>query len=260
VSASPPRLAQDAPTPWRLPHNVTRQAIGALAASRLGLRFFGHWMRDDLTTALVMQDWAPLVAPQHEPTGHQRDYLAATRLEITPCSVTHFDELFVVDQNNAENAFKRERLRELRQRLRGDHAVRPHAGVMLLRGSSGQTRRLVNEDALAESLQRRGIDVLDPTQLSAAEIVRRCAGAQVVIGVEGSQLSHGIVQLDDGASLLVIQPPQRFNNPLKAPCDALGARYGFVVGQLDGNSAMKERDFSVDVDAVHRLLDRMTAR
>jgi hypothetical protein len=216
------RLAHEAPTPWRLPSNVPRQASGALAASRQGLRYFGHWMRDDLTTSLVLQDWASLVAPAREPTVHQRDYLAAMRLDITPCSVTHFDELFVVDQNDAENAFKRARLREVRRRLRGDLEVRPHAGVMLLRGSSGQLRRLVNEGALAESLQRRGIDVLDPTQLSVADIIRRCAGAQVVIGVEGSQLSHGIVQLDDGGSLLVIQPPQRFNNPLKAPCDALG--------------------------------------
>ncbi len=254
------RLLHEAPTPWRLPADVPRQATGALAASRQGLRFFGHWMRDDLTTALVMHDWAPLVAPKREPTLHQRDYLAALQLDITPCSVTHFEELFVMDQNNAENSFKRERLCELRQRLRGDLVVRPHAGVMLLRGSSGERRRLINEDALAESLQRRGIDVLDPSKLSAAELIQRCAGAQVVIGVEGSQLSHGIVQLDDGASLLVIQPPQRFNNPIKATCDALGVRYGFVVGRIGSDPEAREGDFSVDVDAVHRLLDRMTAR
>jgi hypothetical protein len=68
---------------------VPRQATGALAASRQGLRFFGHWMRDDLTTALVMHDWAPLVAPKREPTLHQRDYLAALQLDITPAQNGH---------------------------------------------------------------------------------------------------------------------------------------------------------------------------
>ena len=254
------RLVHGAPALWGLPANVPRHSSGALATSRQGLRYFWHWMTDDLPTALAIQDWAPLVATAYEPTAHQHDYLAAMRLGITFLPVAHFDELFVVDEDHAENAFKRDRLHEVRRRLRGDLAVREHAGVMLLRGSSGQPRRLVNEGVLAESLQRRGIDVLDPSLLSAAELVRRCAGAKVVVGVEGSQLTHGIVQLDDGASLLVIQPPQRFNNPIKATCDALCVRYGFVVGRIDSDSEAREGDFSVDVDAVNRLLDRMIAR
>ena len=125
--------------------------------------------------------------------------------------------------------------------------------MFLVRGSSGQRRVLLNEMELAASLSERGIHVVDVTKSSPQDVMEQCAHARVVIGVEGSQLNHGLISIADQGSMLVIQPPRRFNCHHKELCDILDARYGFVVGE----SVDKGADFSVDPDLVHRLLDRL---
>ena len=109
---------------------------------------------------------------------------------------------------------------------------------------------------LAESLSERGIRVVDVAKSSPQDVMRQCANARVVIGVEGSQLNNGLISIAEQGSMLVIQPPRRFNCHHKELCDILGVRYGFVVGESFDKSA----DFSVDTDRVHRLLDRLMAR
>jgi capsular polysaccharide biosynthesis protein len=126
---------------------------------------------------------------------------------------------------------------------------------MLLRGTSGELRRLVNEDAIADSLRRRGFDVIDPIRLSADEVIRRCVGARVVVGVEGNHLAHGAVTVADGGAFLVIQPPNRFHHLFKDFCDMMSVRYGFVVGTRTGQGD----DFIADPDQINRLLDQMDA-
>jgi hypothetical protein len=241
--------------PWIATAEQFECNVGALANSKLGLRYFAHWLHDDLPMCLAVQDMGPLVSPQTGSFGHQAAYLAVTGLEITRCDSVRFKELYFVDDRHAENSHKKDRLLEVRKRLWTACPSPIHEGVFLVRGSGGQRRVLRNEMELAASLSERGIRVVDVATSSPQDVMRQCAHARVVIGVEGSQLNNGLISIADGRSMLVIQPPRRFNCHHKELCDILGVRYGFVVGESFDKSA----DFSVDTDSVHRLLDRLMA-
>jgi capsular polysaccharide biosynthesis protein len=127
----------------------------------------------------------------------------------------------------------------------------PNPGVLLVRGSTGTARRLTNENELIEALHSHHIKAIDSTTLTPDEIIESCSGAEVVIGVEGSQLSHGLVGSAPRAPVLTIQPPNRFNHVYKDRSDCLGKPYGFVVASGNGD------EFSVDIDELKRVLDRL---
>jgi hypothetical protein len=81
------------------------------------------------------------------------------------------------------------------------------------------------------------------------ELARELAGAGVVLGVEGSQLLHGVFAMADGGTIVTLQPPDRFITAIKVYCDALGLRYALVVGE--GST----EGFHIDVDRVTRTVD-----
>lgn len=126
-----------------------------------------------------------------------------------------------------------------------------HPGVFILHG---QTSGAKNEMEIAHHLrERRGFRILDVTQADVPTIVSICAGARVVIGVEGSQQIHGILLLQAWASVLVLQPPNRFCSIYKDLTDRDHQHFGFVVGLPDGE------DFYIDPYEVECTLDLMPA-
>ncbi len=66
-------------------------------------------------------------------------------------------------------------------------------------------------------------------------IVAACAGARVVIGVEGSQLVHGVNVASAWGCLLTLQPPNRFVSYYKYLTDRDYQHFGFVVGIPEGD-------------------------
>ena len=95
--------------------------------------------------------------------------------------------------------------------------------------------------------------VVDPDTMSAQEIARISNGARLVVGLEGSHLAHSIYPIADAGTLLVLQPPLRFNNVYKDLSDAMGLNYAFLVGEPAAGG------FTVDLDRLGRLLDRVGA-
>jgi hypothetical protein len=69
--------------------------------------------------------------------------------------------------------------------------------------------------------------------------------------VEGSHLMHGLMVLEPGASVLTLQPPDRFCGVIKRTTDMEYLNYGFVVGQAE------EGGFRADPDEVERTLDML---
>ena len=121
----------------------------------------------------------------------------------------------------------------------------------LRRGAAGESRVLVNEAALESALQSLGFDVIDPDQLSAREIARRSLDARLIMGVEGSHLSHALFSAADGACFLVVQPPYRFAMPYKEFTDRMDMRFALVVADPAPGG------FAVDLNDIHRLLERL---
>ena len=236
----------------RLPAYVrpTEIATGALYESWVGNRWFGNWLSDDCLTYALAADHGAPVTTAPSPDGHGPSYEAKLGLRPRRITTAHFRELiFFRDQSH--NAGKVARAGRLRQRLmHGRSPAGSHAGVFLLRGESGERRLLANERAIADTLARRhGFTVVDPQACSVDQIVDVCAGARVVIGVEGSHLVHALMIMPRDAVLLVIQPPDRVVSVLKMITDREGQTFAFVVGE--GSS----RAFAASVDEIDRTLD-----
>ena len=222
----------------------------ALASTFSGIRYFGHWLTDDLTLALAAQQLAKPVAVARELTDHQVEYRDLFDIHTIPVTKASCGELIIID-DIGQNRFKRERYEYMRSQLKKFGLVQPHQGVMFLRGTSGVQRLLVNEDEVAEFLKNRGFAIINPSRMSASEIVRQTLGAKLIVGVEGSQLTHGLFSMADDGTLLTLQPPYRFNNVYKDYTDCLGMKYAFVVGKevADG--------FEINLEDLARTLDKI---
>ena len=216
-----------------------------------GHRWFGLWPADDCAAYLLAEKEAePFTSARPgAPKGHQREY--EERLGMRPRResaawirrAVFFDDV-------GHNESKRARIVEMRERLLGGTSARRHPGVFLLRGTAGDLRLLRNELEIAElAASELGLRVLDPLKSSVDQIVRACAGASVLMGVEGSGLMHGMPLLDEGAHYFVLQPPDRFCTVYKDYADRDGHGFAYVVGKPEGEG------FVVDPDEVRRTFD-----
>lgn len=243
------RISMKSPPVWnRTPERHFDDA--ALASTHYGQKYFGHWLSDDLPLKLAAESLAPPVSVLEAPTSHQRQYLDILGFAPVVVGNAFFSRIIVLDDVE-QNDFKRQRYQVLRERMRCQVASPGHRKVMILRGKSGQRRALLNESEIAIALAARGFSVLDPYGLTAAQIVQFCMDAECVVGVEGSHLTHGLGVMSLGGTLVTLQPPNRFCNLQKGRCDCEGIRYAFQVGHAVG------ADFTIDMDALHRLLDRL---
>lgn len=223
---------------------------GAMYETWVGNRWFGNWLLDNcLTYGLAQASGLPVhaSAPSKPPHGPQYESLLHMAPRIAPDG--HFDELVIFD-DLPDNPGKRARADALRARLLSSlPAVQPGPGVFLLRGHHGEQRFLQNEMALAETLAAHGFCILDPMRESVTTVLNACAGAPVVAGVEGSQMTHALVSQAPGAALLVIQPADRTTAALKTLGERFGLRFGYVVAEgADGA-------YRVDAGDVLRTLD-----
>jgi hypothetical protein len=231
---------------------------GAVYCTAGGNKWFGSWLMDDCVTyPLACAEGVP-VTTKKEVNRHAsaQTFIAHTPgyenwLGMKPAHVnnTFFRELVIFgDLNNNRN--KHLRYRALSDQLLSHVNVSAHPGVFILRGGSGDPRLLQNEAELAEYLRdRRGFRILDPMKTEVPAIVAACAGARTVVGVEGSQLIHGIVLLQPGCSILTLQPPDRFVSAYKHVADREHQQFGFVVGQARG------KGFYIDPVEIERTLD-----
>lgn len=220
---------------------------GVFYESWTGNRWFGNWLSDDcLTYRLAEGAGVPMATLPAK--GHQPDYERKLGMSATRVGAVLFDELVLFD-DLPHNDNKRDRASDLRRRLVGPEPD-GHRGVFLMRGTTGDRRLLGNERQVAEHLARRhGFRVLDPSSATLEEIIEACAGAEVVAGVEGSQLVHGLVMMPTTARALVIQPPARAVVALKLLTDRQGQDYSMVVG-TGGDDV-----FHADIDEIDRTLD-----
>lgn len=228
----------------RVPLEFTQ---ASLYESWLGNRWFGNWLTDDcLAYRLAETIGSPVTTDRL--TGHKADYENRLAMRALRADCAHFRELILFD-DTSHNDGKQERATDMRRRLIGDDAPR-HPGAFLLRGRSGDERILQNERQVADHLAvRRGFTVIDPSSVDLDTIITACAGADVVAGVEGSHLTHGLMVMPDNARAFVIQPPTRAVSALKRLTDRQGQDYALVIG--DGH----ERGFRADIGEIERTLD-----
>jgi capsular polysaccharide biosynthesis protein len=226
----------------------------ALGCTYFGNMFFGHFWTDDVPLMQLAGETAEPVRTSRSLTGHQRELLDLLGLRPRLTSSLLLDELFVFE-DSAQTPSKARRYRKIRELFAARFGrADPPRGVFVFRGKSGTARVLDNEAQVAEALSRHGIVPVHPERMTLAELSRAIWGARLVVGVEGSQMVHGIYNIADGGAFLALQPPMRFGNIIKNYTDCLKMRYGFVVGEPSATG------FTVSVDEVLRVIDMLESR
>lgn len=235
---------------------------GAVFCTAGGYRYFGSWIMDDCVAyPLACDEGIPITttktayqtATTQSGIFHAPGYTDWFGMNPTHVHTAFFREL-VIFEDLSQNRHRHLRFRNMSDRLISHVQFSPHPGVFILRGRSGDLRLLHNELELAEYLHdRRGFRILDPAKSDVPSIVATCAGAQTIVGVEGSHLIHGIVALQPGGSLLTLQPPDRFLSGYKYHTDREHQNFGFVVGHA------QSKGFHIDPEEVERTLDLFPA-
>jgi hypothetical protein len=229
---------------------------GAVYCTFTGNRYFGQWLLDDCATyplaeaeGIPVTTAHPIPCPAPGRVGHTLAYERWFDMKPHRLHSAVFRELVIFD-DVGQNVGKRDRFRRLGKKLLEHVDAKPHPGVFIIRGKTGERRVLKNELEIAERLRStRGFRVVDIATADVPTLVATCAGARVVVGVEGSHLLHGIILLPPGGAVLTLQPPKRFCPILKELTDRDEQHFGFVVGSPDGE------DSRIDVTEVERTLD-----
>jgi len=224
--------------------------LGSLACSWSGNLYFGHWVTDDLSLYLAAAEIAPPFTMERRPYLHEPQYRELLQIPNPALRRAHFDEMIVLE-DIGQNDFKRRRYELLRSRLRS-HLRKPGSEyVFIRRGKSGATRELANSSEVESFLSSQGFTILDPEALKPLDIAAQLLDARVVVSVEGSQLVHALLAMAQGGILCCIQPPMSFNNIHRGHTECLNMRYATIVGRPS------EGGFSVEIDGLKRLLDKM---
>ena len=205
-----------------------------LTASQSGSGFFGDWLTADNLLELLANSLgiAPLKVQPHVHYPHLRELNRLLNLKEGYSDMVSVRNLYIVD-DAGYNANKRIRLQTLRSNLRKNLRKDDcrNGLVYIYRGEGHQSvRRLVNEREVVDFLARKGFQFLDPTKLSAAEILAGTLNSRVVVGVEGSQLAYGFLSLKEGGLMMTLQPPSRFESSWRPQCVSVGVDWGFLVG------------------------------
>lgn len=212
-------------------------------------QYFGHWLTDACTTALLARPEDELLLDIRRVWPHAQEYAQAFELQPLTAANVWVRELSVF-QDFSQGSSKRRRYPILRDRATrhfGDTAstARP---IYLRRGGTGVARMVSNEVAVMQRLEREGFRVLDVASLSSAEIFKSVANAPVVISMDGSHMTHLYFAMRRGSSLLSFIPADRFTAVHAGYAAAFGIHFGMLVTQRD------DVGYAVDVDAMMRTL------
>ena len=221
-----------------------------VSSTFMGSIYFGHWLRDDATLNVAVQSLGTPIHVARKAYSHEAGYRALLGLTEEHVTRGRFGELILLD-DWGQNADKRRRYQLLRARFRETVPASGNARIYLKRGrtSGVRGRDLLNAAEVEALLVKAGFVVADPDVMSASEIASLSRDAKLMVGLEGSHLAHAIYPIAQDGTLLVLQPPHRFNNVYKDLSDAVGLQYAFVVGEP------AEGGFVIDLDRLQRTLD-----
>jgi capsular polysaccharide biosynthesis protein len=226
-----------------------------LATNYAAARWFGHFLHDELPLQLLARTIGTAVGHARPQYRHERAWRALLAVDAPPgYGLLHLRRLIVID-DIGQNLDKRARYRMLRARLA--HLPRGHERVYLRRSArDGERRALVNAVEIEQRLAREGFRIVDTAAEKPDEIIRACAGASVVVSVEGSHAAPAFLLARDGACTLFICPPRRVDAILAQIAGFFGLFGALFVGEP---VARPEEAFTVDPDELMRALDAAAA-
>lgn len=230
----------------RPPHSLS----GAMYESWIGNRWFGNWLLNDCLAYHLAESAGQPVTSAPARGGHIARY--EELLDMTPERIgdAHFDELIMFDDLH-NNSHRQARAQQNRASIMAGRDLSPALpGVFIYRGASGDARILENETEIAEKLEAEyGFRTLYIDRHDADQIAEAVGATDLVVGVEGSQLAHGVIGMAPGGTVLTLQPADRVTTSLKLLTDCWQQHYAMVVG--DGTA----EGYRVEWDQIRRTME-----
>lgn len=216
-----------------------RIAEAQLCSHHLTEEFFGHWLIDSSLLLLLAKQTGTTALTPRTPGmtewAHRPGYSAMVGAPSISPRLARVERLWGVN-DLGRNPGRAARLAELRRRVRGKAQGRGGKRVFMRRGLDGVRRHLRNEDALCAMLEQRyGFTTVNPFTLTPAEIAGALRDAEIVMGVEGSQMFHALAAAPDDALMFLIMPATRFCIAPKWFTDMIGMRFGFTIADPEGD-------------------------
>ncbi|MES2666772.1 MAG: glycosyltransferase 61 family protein [Pseudomonadota bacterium] len=192
---------------------VRRVARGAVWVSGGSARNYGHFLMDSLTGLAALDQSGLLTAfPPVTPalTSWQTGLIRAAGIKapLPPCAdqAIAFDEVIYLTTLGHYLQRNGALLQALIARMVPDRGeARPDGDVVYLSRQGYTGRILVNEPALQRALVARGVKILHPERLTAADQIAAMRRARLVIGASGAALAN-LCFLPRGAGLVEIRP------------------------------------------------------
>jgi hypothetical protein len=224
----------------------------ALTNSFQGSRYFGHWLRDDCATALILEELFDRRISSPQPDwADARAYADAFRLPHSTTTTSAFIDEMYYCHDIGQNSHKARRFDILRKRIRTKVKASDSGRIVYIaRGSSASARPFLNEEEVIKELSKRGVKIVFPEQKSTYQFLEEIMDARIIIGVEGSQFSHALYALKESHSgILVIQPRERVFTAHLDWSRVMGFDFGMVVGNKRGTG------FEVPYEDIFMTLD-----
>ncbi len=227
-----------------------------LMSSVIAQDYFGHYLQDDMSRALLMEQFGVLGQAWEPPYHHAKSYEDIFSLHPVNCRKARFG-ILAISGDIGQNSHKLGRYTNLRVRMARSVTIKKAGSeiVYIVRGPTGNSRTLANEDQVVDHFIKRGAGVVNPKKMQVKEIIHALWNASVVVSVEGSQVNHALYPMATDGSILILQPPRQFNNVHKDSCDCIGRGFGFYVCEDRG-----EEFYLDDFDALDRLIDMLIER
>ena len=232
-----------------------RSLSGSMYESWIGNHWFGNWLLNDCLAYRLAEGVGHPTCSAPQRSGHIARYEELLGMAPERVGDVHFDELVVFD-DVYNNASRQARAQDHRARILAGRDLPALPGVFIYRGTSGAARILENEAEIAERLEVEfGFRTLYIDRHSVDEIAEAVGGTDLVVGVEGSQLAHGVIAMRPGGTILTLQPADRVTTSLKLLTDCWRQTYAMVVGHGSSSGG-----FRVDWGQLCRTLDLIAAR
>ncbi|MEM7621097.1 MAG: glycosyltransferase family 61 protein [Pseudomonadota bacterium] len=210
---------------------------------------FAHWVHEACAIALLDEQDESVILPPRKNWAHTAQYADLFEITSEPGELFFVKE-FHAYQDFSQNSSKAARYAIMRDRIR--QKIKPHGNrfIYLSRGTTGEKRDIANEHELVSFLETQGFVIVEPEKLSVTEIMEQCLGAEMVVSMEGSQLTHAAFSLKKDGFILALVPADRFINLYADYADSMGLHYSMCL--VEGT---KDCGYKVNLDRFKKVLD-----
>lgn len=215
-------------------NNVVNYSNVAFSSMRISTVFFGHWLHEELMLIDYLQGKRDIVTTSPmTPQKKEIKNLFNLQFSVSPFANISIADMYHGWQHSSIYVEVLKKYKEKISLLSVDKKMNLRAkAIYLKRGGSGIKRHLENEVELLDSITKDfevTTYVAESTPIK--DLYEAIYSADIILGIEGSQLAHAIIAGKPGAILICIQPPSRFYNPFKNYCRDADIKYAFFVAE-----------------------------